>query len=215
MTVRAGIVFESTTPARASEKRRPPPGWWSAPALRQDQGDAAEQEGVLEHKGGPSVKKTATVLAASILSLAVALSASAQTRPSTEAGSKSDTGKAQRQAWAPQAGAMEASKLIGTKVKNDQGKDIAEIDQLIVDPSDGKVTHVVLGRGGMMGVGEQKVVLGWSDVKLQPDPNNQSRMIGMVEQSKIDGAPRYEARRDRDMAPAASPSTTRPAPKTN
>jgi sporulation protein YlmC with PRC-barrel domain len=160
------------------------------------------------------VKKTATILAASILSLTVAATASAQTRPSTETGSKSDT-KPQRQAWAPQAGTLEASKLIGTKVKNDQNKDIGEIDQLIVDPTDGKVTHVVLGRGGLMGVGEQKVVLGWSDVKLQPDPNNRNRMIGVVDQSKVDGAPRYEARRDRDTAPAASPSTTRPAPKTN
>jgi sporulation protein YlmC with PRC-barrel domain len=165
------------------------------------------------------VKKTATVLAASILSLAVAFTASAQTRPSTDTGMK-DTGtnsdaKPPRQAWAPSAGAVEASKLIGTKVKNDQGKDIGAIDQLIVDPTDGKVTHVILGRGGMMGVGEQKVVLGWSDVKLQPDANNRNRMIGMVDQSKVDGAPRYEARRDRDTAPAASPSTTRQAPKTN
>jgi sporulation protein YlmC with PRC-barrel domain len=155
------------------------------------------------------VKKTALMLTASILSLAVAFTASAQTRPSAETGSKS-----QRQAWVPPSGALEASKLIGTKVKNDQGKDIGELDQLIVDPTDGKITHVVLGRGGMMGVGEQKVVLPWNDVKLQPDPNNRTRMTGLVDQSKIDSAPRYEARRDREMAPAASPAT-RPAPKTN
>lgn len=154
------------------------------------------------------MKKTATVITASILSLAVALAASAQTRPSTDTSTKP-----QRQAWAPQAGGMEASKLIGTKVKNDQGKDIGEIDQLIVDHADGKITHVVLGRGGIIGVGEQKVALGWSDVKLQPDPNNRNRMTGMVEQAKVDSAPRYEPRRDRDTAPAASPTTT-PAPKT-
>jgi sporulation protein YlmC with PRC-barrel domain len=167
------------------------------------------------------VKKTAAVLAASILTLAVASAASAQTRPSTEPGSTSETsGKSDmgnrppRQAWVPQSGAMEASKLIGTKVKNDQAKNMGEIDQLIVDPTTGTVTHVVLGRGGMLGVGEQKVVLAWNDVKLQPDPNNRNRMVGTVDQGKIDGAPRYEARRDRDMAPAASPST-RPAPRTN
>ena len=160
--------------------------------------------------------KTVSVLAASILALAVAAAAPAQTRPGTEPGSKSGMdSKPQRQAWMPQSGAMEASKLIGTKVKNEQGKDIGAIDQLIVDPANGSVTHVVLGRGGMLGVGEQKVVLAWNDVKLQPDPNNRNRMVGMVEQSKVDGASRYEARRDRDTAPAASPSTTRPAPRTN
>lgn len=108
-------------------------------------------------------------------------------------------------------GGLEASKLVGTKVKNEGGKDIGEIDQLIIDSSTGKVSHVVIGRGGVAGVGEQKVVVGWSDIKLQADPNNRRRMTAMVDQSKLDTAQRYEARRDRDMTPAASPGTPRPA----
>jgi hypothetical protein len=106
---------------------------------------------------------------------------------------------------------MEASKLVSTKVKNEGGKDIGEIDQLIIDSSTGKVSHVVIGRGGVAGVGEQKVVVGWSDIKLQADPNNRRRMTAMVDQSKLDTAQRYEARRDRDMTPAASPGTTTPS----
>jgi sporulation protein YlmC with PRC-barrel domain len=149
------------------------------------------------------VKNVAAVLTASVLSLALAFTASAQTRPSTEA-------KPARPAWAPQASAVEASKLVGMKVKNDQGKDIGEIDKLIVDHGDGRISHVVLGRGGVLGVGEQKVVLAWSDLKIQPDPNNRNRMVATVDQGKVDNAPRYEARRDRDTAPAASPSTSQP-----
>jgi len=95
-------------------------------------------------------------------------------------------------------------------LKNDQGKDIGEIDKLIVDHGDGRISHVVLGRGGVLGVGEQKVVLAWSDLKIQPDPNNRNRMVATVDQGKVDSAPRYEARRDRDTAPAASPSTGQP-----
>jgi sporulation protein YlmC with PRC-barrel domain len=149
------------------------------------------------------VRNIAAVLTASILSLALALSASAQTRPSTET-------KPVRPAWAPQASAVESNKIVGMKVKNDQGKDVGAIEKLIVDHGDGRITHVVLGRGGVLGVGEQKVVLAWSDLKIQPDPNNRNRMVAMVDQGKVDSAPRYEARRDRDAAPAASPSTSQP-----
>jgi hypothetical protein len=157
------------------------------------------------------MKKTPAVITASLLSLTLAGGVSAQTRPTTEPSSKP-----MRQAWVAPSGAIETTKLIGTKVKTDQGKDGGEIDQLIVD-MDGKVSHVVIGRGGVLGVGEQKVVLGWNDLKLQADPNNRNRMIATADQSKLDGAPRYEVRRDRDTAPAASPSTTpstTPAPTT-
>lgn len=152
--------------------------------------------------------RTAAVLTASVLTVGLAFSASAQTRPATEPSTRDTATKAQRQAWAPPSAAVEASKLIGTKVKNETGKDLGAIDQLVVDSGDGKVTHVVVGKGGVLGVGEQKVVLSWSDVKLQPDPNNRNRMVAMVDQGKVDAAPRYEARRAREMTPAASPSTT-------
>lgn len=154
------------------------------------------------------MRRTGFVPTATILSLALAATVSAQTRPSTDPASpRQDTTRSepQRQAWAPDSTAVESSKLIGVKVKNNQGKDVGEIDQLIIDQSDGRVTHVVVGKGGVLGIGEQKVVLPWSDVKTQPDPTNRLRMVVMVDQGKLDSAPRYEARRD--TTPAASPAT--------
>jgi sporulation protein YlmC with PRC-barrel domain len=153
------------------------------------------------------VKYTATVLTASFLSLAVALGASAQTRPSTETTPRKDSARseAKRQAWMPEANAVESNKLVGMKVKTEAGKDIGEIDKLIVDHASGKITHVVLGKGGVLGVGEQKLVLAWSDVKVQRDGAG-NRMVAVVEQAKLDSAPRYEARRD--SAPAASPASS-------
>jgi sporulation protein YlmC with PRC-barrel domain len=148
------------------------------------------------------MRKTASLLTVSILSLAVASTVAAQTRPSGETGSK-----AQRQAWAPPSTAVEGKQIVGMKVKNDQGKDVGEIDQIIVDPAEGKITHVVLGRGGVLGVGEQRVVLAWSDLKIQPDATHRDRRrVAMVDQAKIDSAPRYEGRHD--TTPAASPTTT-------
>jgi sporulation protein YlmC with PRC-barrel domain len=144
--------------------------------------------------------RSVRVLTVSVAALALAATASAQTRTSGDA-----TTKPQRQAWSPPTTAVEAKQIIGMTVKNDQGKDVGEIDQLIVEPADGKVTHVVIGRGGVLGVGEQKIVLPWADVKMQPDTANRNRWVAMVEQGKLDTASRYEALRD--TAPAASPST--------
>jgi sporulation protein YlmC with PRC-barrel domain len=149
--------------------------------------------------------RTVRVLTISAAALALAATASAQTGATGDA-----TTRTQRQAWASPATAIESRHLIGMKVKNDHGKGIGEIDQLIVEPTDGKVTHVVIGRGGVLGVGEQTVVLPWGDVKMQPDPANRNRWVAMVEQAKLDTAPRYDARRN--SAPAASPST---APSTS
>jgi sporulation protein YlmC with PRC-barrel domain len=144
--------------------------------------------------------KAASVFTASLLTLALAATSSAQTRPAGEPGTQ-----AQRQAWAVPSTSVEGRHIVGMKVKSTQGKDVGEIDQLIVDPSDGKITHVVLGRGGLMGVGEEKVVLSWSDLKIQADPDNRNRWVAMTDQAKIDSAPRYEVRRD--APPAASPAT--------
>ena len=150
------------------------------------------------------MKKTASVLTATFLAVTLASAASAQTKPATDPATPSRS-EPQRQAWSPDAGALESSKLIGMKVKNTQNKDVGEISQLIMDQS-GKVTHVVVGKGGVLGVGEQRIALSWSDLKMQADPDNRTRWIALVDQSKIESAPRFEARRD--TAPAASPGTS-------
>ena len=155
------------------------------------------------------MKIRVAVLTASLLTLALPFAASAQSRPMADPATKPV-----RQVWSPQAGSMESSKLVGMKVKNDMGKDMGEIDALIVDQADGRVSHAVLGLGGLLGVGEQKVVIAWKDLTIQPDPNRRNRFVATVAQSKVDGAPRYEARRKSEMTPAASPSTEPAGPST-
>jgi len=160
--------------------------------------------------------KTVSTLTATVLGLALAatVSAQTQTRPSTEPSTpRQDTARTEpeRRAWTPESNAVESRRLIGMQVKNTQGKETGEIEQLIVDHSDGKISHVVLSRGGVLGVGGQKLVVSWSDLKIQPDADNRTRMVAMVDQAKLDSAPRYEARRE--TSPAASPGTrTQPQP---
>lgn len=166
------------------------------------------------------MKKVVMAFTATLLSLGLVAGVWAQARSSTDPGTKrtDDTKRvddAQRQVWTPDPNGLESSKLIGTKVKGPDGKSIGSIDQLIVSQNDGKVTHAVIGKGGLLGVGETKLVMKWSDVKLQRDPDNPDHLVAVVDDAKLDAAPRYEARKDRDAAPAASPSATPPAKRSS
>lgn len=120
-----------------------------------------------------------------------------------------DTKDMPRETWRNQEGEVEAKRLIGTKIRGADNKDLGEIDQLLVDPRTGKVNHVVVGLGGVLGVGEKHVVVPWSAVKLTADPNNRDRMVVTMEQAMLEKAPRYERREARETVPSASPSTPR------
>jgi hypothetical protein len=105
--------------------------------------------------------------------------------------------------WAIPASAIESSKLIGARIKTPANKDMGEIDALLVDSTDGRVTHVVIGKGGMTGIGETKVVMPWSDLKLRTEKD---RVTVIVDQAALDSAPKYDKRRAADQSvPAASP----------
>jgi hypothetical protein len=70
---------------------------------------------------------------------------------------------------------------------------------------DGKITHVVVGKGGMAGVGETKVVMPWSDLKIRSEKDD---IVVSVDQAALDRAPKYDKRRAADQGvPAASPSS--------
>ena len=103
-------------------------------------------------------------------------------------------------AWTMPASAVESGKLIGARIKNTADKDMGEIDALIVNPMDGKITHVVVGKGGIAGVGETKVVVPWSALKIHAEND---KLVVSLDQATLDRAPRYDKRqaagRERSM----------------
>jgi len=99
-------------------------------------------------------------------------------------------------------GAVESGKLIGARIKNAADKDMGEIDALIVNPMDGKITHAVIGKGGMAGVGETKVLVPWSELKIRTEKD---KVVVNVDQAALDRAPKYDKRAMHEGTPAASP----------
>ena len=110
-----------------------------------------------------------------------------------------------RAAYTLDRGHVDTKHVIGMKVNTPDGKQVGEIDQLIMSVKDGKVSHAVVGLGGVAGVGERHVVVPWSQVKIQTAMDRKD-MVATIDRAALDSAPRY-SRDARDRAPAASPAT--------
>jgi sporulation protein YlmC with PRC-barrel domain len=112
-----------------------------------------------------------------------------------------------RAAFTMASGQLDSKHLIGMKVNTPDGKHVGEIDQIIFNVKDGKVSHAVVGLGGVAGVGERQVVVPWNQVRLQMTRDHKD-MAATIDRAVLDSARRY-AHDARDVAPAASPSTDR------
>jgi sporulation protein YlmC with PRC-barrel domain len=110
-----------------------------------------------------------------------------------------------RPAFTLDSGHLDSKSLVGMRVNTPDGKNVGEIDRLIVNPKDGKVTHAVVGLGGIAGVGEKHIAVPWSQVKITGDTSSRKNMAAVVERADLESARRYAGERDR--APSASPST--------
>ena len=101
-------------------------------------------------------------------------------------------------AFAQQAPLVDAYSMIGSLVKGADGKDLGKINQLMVDPRDGKIVYAVVAVGGMLGVGEKLVAVPWNAVKLS---QAQGKLIATIDRALLEQAPAMNS------SPAASPST--------
>jgi sporulation protein YlmC with PRC-barrel domain len=106
---------------------------------------------------------------------------------------------------------MDSKHLVGMKVETPDGKRAGEIDHMIVNTKDGKVSHVIVGVGGLAGVGERHVVVPWSQVKIRQDGKDPKDHMAVIDRATLDQAPRYT--RASDRAPAASPAMAPSADK--
>ena len=66
-------------------------------------------------------------------------------------------------------GHWRASKLIGLDVYNDQNEKLGDISEVLVDKS-GKVTGVVIGVGGFLGIGEKLILVTMDKLKFVDEP---------------------------------------------
>jgi sporulation protein YlmC with PRC-barrel domain len=144
------------------------------------------------------------------------VSAQTSTTPGTRDGksaatSRTSTRTADKAATRPSdQRPVESRDLVGMHIRNDVDQDIGTVDNLLIDPKTGKVSHVVIGIGGLLGFGAKKVVVPWSDLQVAMTTDG-STPIAKMNEAKLQAAPPYEQKasveRDRSSQPSASPAT--------
>ncbi len=73
-----------------------------------------------------------------------------------------------RKPYAENAMARQLEHLIGQKVKDPQGQEVGDVENLLVRP-DGKVAGMVVEWGPLAGLGANQVAVPWSDVQVSLD----------------------------------------------
>jgi sporulation protein YlmC with PRC-barrel domain len=90
-----------------------------------------------------------------------------------------------------------ASKFIGADVENAQGEDLGQIEDLMLDPQDGRVAYAVLSFGGFLGLGEKYFAVPWK--ALQAKAGEDDTLILNVEKEKLTNAPGFDKNNWPDM----------------
>lgn len=89
-------------------------------------------------------------------------------------------------------GAHLGSKIIGADVYSTAGEKVGDVNDLILDGT-GKITGVVVGVGGFLGVGEKNVALAWDAVTVGPDEKGKPRLTARVTKDTLDKAAPFVA----------------------
>ena len=61
------------------------------------------------------------------------------------------------------------SKLIGMDIKGADDKDLAEVDNILIDPQTGHLAYAIVSYGGLAGVGEKLAAIPWAALDIQPN----------------------------------------------
>ena len=70
---------------------------------------------------------------------------------------------------AAQAILVGSDSLVGGTVRDNEGRDIGKVSRLMIDPSDGRITSIIIATGGTLGVGSNTISVPWSSVKIGQD----------------------------------------------
>jgi sporulation protein YlmC with PRC-barrel domain len=90
---------------------------------------------------------------------------------------------------------VRASTMVGADVHNRNDEDLGEIEDLVLDPQDGKVRYAVLAHGGVAGLGEKLFAIPWNALSGSDD-----KIIVDITEEKLENAPGFDDEHWPDMA---------------
>ncbi|MGE0825189.1 MAG: PRC-barrel domain-containing protein [Candidatus Binatia bacterium] len=105
-----------------------------------------------------------------------------------EAAQSSPQSNEQKQMKAQESSILRASEVIGYTVKNPQGQELGQIEDLVIDPEHGRIAYAVLSFGGFLGLGDKLFAIPWDAMK--PMPSQQTVQLD-VSKEKLEKAPGF------------------------
>jgi sporulation protein YlmC with PRC-barrel domain len=94
------------------------------------------------------------------------------------------------------AGEIRASKLVGTDVVNAAGEKIGDISEVIIGRNGSP--QAIVSVGGFLGMGEHRVALDWSKLKIERQGNSdRMRVVLDMTKDQLKGLPDYKFEADR------------------
>lgn len=85
---------------------------------------------------------------------------------------------------------MGADTLSGNDVYNEQGEDLGDIKEIMLNVSTGQISYAVLSYGGFLGMGEKLFAVPWNALKL--DTVNK-RFTLNVQKDRLENAPGFNS----------------------
>ncbi len=91
------------------------------------------------------------------------------------------------------AGETNIGNLIGTKVYNDSGELLGDVNYLLINSS-GQITTAIVGVGGFLGVGEKNVGFPFTALTPKPAAAGERQMKLSASKAELEAAPKFEWR---------------------
>ncbi|MCW5733526.1 MAG: PRC-barrel domain-containing protein [Enhydrobacter sp.] len=87
--------------------------------------------------------------------------------------------------------------ITGTDIRNVKDEQLGTIDNVIFDPKTGRIAYAVVARGGVLGFGEDHVVVPWQSLRATRDLN---AFVLNVDEQTMTNAPKVDPDRIGDSA---------------
>jgi sporulation protein YlmC with PRC-barrel domain len=94
---------------------------------------------------------------------------------------------------------VRASEIIGINVKNEADETVGEINDIVIDPNDGRVRYVALSVGGFLGVADQLFAIPWTSFECRRE-GDQDVVVLNVDKATLQKAKGFNQENWPDMA---------------
>ena len=106
----------------------------------------------------------------------------------------SQSGQSSQQQSGQSVSHLRLSKFIGTNAKSNDGQNLGEIKDILVNPQTGQITFALLGKSGAMGAG-QNIPVPWQAINVRSERD----FVVNVDQQKLQTAPTVDEQRTADL----------------